>query len=133
MMKCLIVEDDKISSQVLVKMMSRHSRSDAAVDGREAVEMFRKAHESQSPYDLVLMDIMMPEVDGLLSVQTMRETEAALKIPPAQRVKVVMTTALNDPLIIMKALYKLDADSYLVKPIRLQRLEEELRELKLIP
>ena len=132
-MQCLIVEDDKISSQVLEKMMSKHGRSDAVVDGRQAVELFRKAHESKRPYDLILMDIMMPEVDGLLSLQKMRETEAAMQIPSAERTKVIMTTALSDPLIIMKALYESGADSYLVKPIRLQRLEDELRELKLIP
>ena len=132
-MKCLIVEDDKISTQVLEKMMSKHGRSDAVVDGRQAVELFLKAHESKSPYDLVLMDIMMPEVDGLLSLQKMRETETAMQIPSAERTKVIMTTALSDPLIIMRALYESGADSYLVKPIRLQKLEDELRELKLIP
>ena len=131
-MKCLIVEDDKISSQVLEKLMSRHGSVDTAVDGQRAVEMFRRAHEAKSPYDLILMDIMMPEVDGMLSVQTLREKETALQVRPAQRVKIIMTTALNDPLVMMKAIYKAGADAYLVKPIRSLKLEDELRDLKLI-
>jgi len=131
-MKCLIVEDDRISSQVLEKMISKHGSYDTVADGKQAAALFRQAHEAGVPYDLVLMDIMIPEVDGLQSVLEMRKKEALLNIAPAHRVKVVMTTALDDPRTIMKALYESDANSFLVKPIRLQRLEEELRSLKLI-
>jgi len=59
--------------------------------------------------------------------------ETHLNISLAQRVKVIMTTALDDPRTVMKALYESDADSYLIKPIRLQKLVDELRTLKLIP
>jgi two-component system, chemotaxis family, chemotaxis protein CheY len=131
-MKCLIVEDDRISSQVLEKMISKYGSYDAVVNGKDAADLFRQAHDSKSPYGLILMDIMMPEVDGLQSVLAIRKTEALLKVPFSQRVMIIMTTALDDPRTIMKALYESDANSYLVKPIRLQRLEEELRALKLI-
>ena len=93
---------------------------------------FLEAHESGNPYERILMDIMMPEVDGLASLLTMRKKEADLKIPWAQRVKIIMTTALDDPRTMMKALFESDASTYLVKPIRLQKLEDELRVLKLI-
>jgi len=132
-MKCLIVEDDRISSQVVEKMISRYGSYDAVADGKEAALFFRRAHESQSPYDLVLMDIMIPEVDGLLSVTAIRKAEEQMNVAMAKRVKIIMTTALDDPRTIMKALYESDANSYLIKPIRLQKLEDELRTLKLIP
>jgi two-component system, chemotaxis family, chemotaxis protein CheY len=131
-MKCLIVEDDRISSQVLEKMVSRYGSCHHADDGKKAGDLFRKAHESRSPYDLILMDIMIPEVDGLQTVLEIRKAEASMNIPAQKRVKVLMTTALDDPRTIMKALYESEADSYLVKPIRMQKLEEELRSLKLI-
>ena len=69
----------------------------------------------------------------LVPVLQMRKFEASRDLGLAQRAKVIMTTALDDPRTIMKALYESDADSYLVKPIRLQKLEEELRVFKLIP
>lgn len=131
-MKCLIVEDDKVSSQVLQKMMSRHGTYDVVVNGQEAVGLFRLAHESNSAYDLILMDIMMPEIDGLQSVLAIRKIEVLMNIPMTKKVKVIMTTALDDPRTIMKALYESDANSYLIKPIRLQKLEDELRALKLV-
>jgi two-component system, chemotaxis family, chemotaxis protein CheY len=131
-MKCLIVEDDRISSQVVEKMVSRYGTYDAAADGQQALELFKQALESASRYDLVLMDIMIPEIDGLQSVLAMRQLETSLQLPLGQRVKIIMTTALDDPRTIMKALYESDASSYLVKPIRMQALEAELRALKLI-
>jgi len=131
-MKCLIVEDDTISSQVLEVMISRHGSSDVVGNGREAIDRFQQAHESNSPYDLILMDIMMPEVNGLQAVLTIREKEASMKISSKQRVKILMTTALDDPRTVMKALYESDANSFLIKPITLQKLTDELRILKLI-
>jgi len=113
-------------------MLSKYGRCHLADDGKKAGVLFREAHESGSPYDLIMMDIMIPEVDGLQAVLEIRKAELHMNIPAQQRVKVLMTTALDDPRTIMKALYASEADSYLVKPIRLQRLEEELRSLKLI-
>lgn len=131
-MKCLIVEDDRVSSRVLEKLVSKHGSSEVILNGRNAVDLFRRAHESHCPYDLILMDIMMPDVDGLQSVLAIREMESRMDIPLAQRVKIIMTTALDDPRTVMKALYESDASSYLIKPIASQKLEDELRALKLI-
>ena len=132
-MKCLIVEDDAISSQSLVGMISRYAASDVVINGQEALDLFLQAHESNSPYDLILMDIMMPGTNGLQAVLSIREKEASMNIPLGLRVKIIMTTALDDPRTVMKALYESDANSYLIKPIKLQKLEGELRILKLIP
>jgi two-component system chemotaxis response regulator CheY len=131
-MKCLIVEDNQIASKVLNHMMSKFATCDAAVNGQEAVDLFQQAHESNSPYDLILMDIMMPEIDGLRSVRLIREKEATMNIPLKQRVKVIMTTALDDPRTVIKALYESDANSFLKKPITLPILADELRTLNLI-
>jgi two-component system chemotaxis response regulator CheY len=132
-MKCLIVEDDPVSIQVLEKMVSKYGTFEVADNGQKAIDQFRQAHASNSPYDLILMDILMPEINGLQSVLTIREIESLMNIPLPQRVKIIMTTALNDPRTVMKALYEADANSYLIKPIRLQKFEDALRAIKLIP
>ena len=131
-MKSLIVEDDPASSRVLEHMISRYGTFDVVENGTKALDMFRLAQESNNPYDLILMDIMMPETNGLTAVLAIRELETHMNISQTQRVKVIMTTALDDPRTVMKSLYESDANSYLVKPIRIQKLEDELRALKLI-
>lgn len=132
-MKCLIVEDDSISIQVMKGLISRYAKScDIAINGQEGIDFFLKAHEDSSPYDLILMDIMMPGINGLQSVLTIREKEALMNIHFIQLVKIIMITALDDPRTVIKALYESDANAYIAKPIRLEELEDALRMLKLI-
>ena len=131
-MKCLIVEDDRISSRVLEKMISSHGIFDTVANGRNAVEQFQQAHGSNTPYDLILMDIMMPEVDGLQSVREIRKIEEIMNIHWKRGVKIIMVTTLSDPSTVAKALFESDANSYLVKPVTGQKLGSELRRLKLI-
>ncbi|MCA1987263.1 MAG: response regulator, partial [Desulfovibrio sp.] len=63
-MRVLIVEDDFTSRKLMQTILSPYGDCDVAVNGREAVEAFQNALNSAKPYDLVCMDIMMPEMDG---------------------------------------------------------------------
>lgn len=131
-MKILIVEDDLVFAKVLEKVMSRYGTCDLVGNGQAALDSFIQAHESNCPYDLILMDIMMPGVDGLQSVSLIREKETFMSIPLQQRVKIIMTTALRDPRTVMKALYESDANSYLQKPVTRENLEDEMKKLGFI-
>ena len=131
-MKCLIVEDDLISSRILEGLISRYATCNDAINSQEAMAQFLKAHESGTPYDLILMDIMMPETNGLQTVRLIREKEELMNIPLMHRVKVIMTTALDDPRTVIKALFESDANSYITKPVTARKLADELRNIKLI-
>lgn len=126
-MKCLIVEDDFISRRILKELLSPYCESDTVVNGEEAVVAFRMAHESKRPYDLICMDIMMPGVDGIEALKQIRTHEKETGIPAQFEVKVIMTTALDDPKTVIESFYKGGATSYLVKPISKQNLVRELR------
>ena len=131
-MKCLIVEDDFISRRIMKELLSPYFEADIAVNGEEGVASFRLAHELKRPYDLICMDIMMPGVDGSEALKRIRQMEKELDVPPGLEVKVIMTTALDDPKTVIDTFYKGGATSYLVKPISKQRLVRELRTFGLI-
>lgn len=131
-MKCLIAEDDFISRKILKEMLLTFGDCDIAVNGEEAIESFRLAHESKRHYDVIFMDIMMPVVDGMEALLCIRAIEKQNGIPPWKAVKVVMTTAQDDPHTVVTSFNKCEADSYIVKPLSKQKLYNELRELKLI-
>lgn len=131
-MKCLIVEDDFISRRILRELLGAYFDCEIAVDGEEAVTAFRMAHDAKNPYDLICMDIMMPKMDGREALRLIRQLEKELEVPPNLEVKVVMTTALDDPKTVFDSFYQDGATAYLVKPISKQKLIRELRALGLI-
>jgi CheY-like chemotaxis protein len=76
-MKTLIVEDDFTSRLFLQTVLSRYGECHIAVNGKEAVEAHRTAGEDGKRYDLICMDIMMPEIDGREAVKQVRALEEA--------------------------------------------------------
>ncbi len=132
-MRCLIVEDDFGSRRLLQAMLREYGSRDVVVDGQEAIDAFRLAWEENNPYDLVFLDIMMPNVDGQEALKRIRATEKDIGIPDRDRAKVVMTTALGDPENVVQAYYKGGADGYVVKPIKRESLVSELEKLGVKP
>ena len=131
-MKCLIAEDHLLSRRILKELLSSQWDCDIAVNGQEAIDSFKLAHDAKRPYDVIFMDIMMPIVDGMEALRCIRELERSMAVPPHLAVKVIMTTALDDPRTVIKSFKECEADSYLVKPLSRHKLVNELRKLKLI-
>ena len=78
----LLAEDMDINAQIMMKILKmREIGAELAVNGKEAVRMFETRPEGY--YDIILMDVRMPEMDGLTAVSTIRsmDREDAGKIP----------------------------------------------------
>ncbi len=131
-MRALIVEDDFVSRRILLELLKQHFDIEVAVDGEEAVTAFKLSHEAKTPFNLICMDIMMPKMDGREALRQIRTIEKELEIPPNLEVKIIMTTALDDPKTVFDTFYQDGATAYLVKPISKQKLFKELRVLTLI-
>ena len=124
-MKSLIVEDDFASRMVLMRLLLPFGETDVAVNGREGVAAFAAAFHGGAPYDLVCLDIMLPEMDGRSALREIRGIESSAARGCA-RARVIMTTALNDRDNVVSAAPLCDA--YLVKPVEKARLLGCLRE-----
>ncbi len=129
-MKSLIVEDDELSRTLLQDLLSLHGVADAAEDGKAGVEVFRKALDKKSPYDLVCLDIMMPDMDGHGVLRMIRMMEKSLGIKEEDAATVIMITALADRKNVMEASERCDA--YLIKPLHKEKLLEKLKDLGLL-
>ena len=130
-MKTLIVEDDFTSRLLLQEFLNPYGPSHVAVNGAEAVEAVTAALDTGEPYNLICLDIMMPEMDGQTALKLIRGMEEATGIFSNRGAKIIMTTALSDVKNIADAFRGL-CDAYLMKPIDRARLLDELRKLKLI-
>ena len=130
-MKILIVEDDFTNRLLMQELLKSYGTCHVAVNGKEAVDAAQLALEIGEPYDLVCLDIIMPEMDGQEALRKIRDNEEARGVLSTKGAKIVMTTALGDVKSISTAFTSL-CDGYLTKPIQKEKLVEELRKLKLI-
>jgi two-component system, chemotaxis family, chemotaxis protein CheY len=130
-MKTLIVEDDPTSRLLLHTMLRSYGECELAADGREALAALLQAEKNKKPFQLVCLDIMMPDIDGKEVLEALRGLERASGRLPETWTKVVMTTARDDVDTVSAAYYNL-CDRYLVKPIDKAKLLKCLVELKLI-
>ena len=131
-MKTLIVEDEFISRTLLTEILSPYGSCHIAINGREALEMLEKACENDQRYDLVCLDIIMPEKDGHEVLAGIREMEEIRGVSGMSATKVIMTTALDDTYNIMEAFARGHCEAYLTKPIDRRKLLDHLYELKLL-
>ena len=130
-MKTLIVEDTRTSREILRLLLAPYGETHIATNGIEAIEAFKLAWQEKQPYDLICLDIVMPDMNGHEVLQTIRKMEEEEGIYGVRGVKVIITTGMDDPDNMVKA-FNTQCEAYLVKPIDKQRLLEELQALGLI-
>lgn len=130
-MKVLIAEDDFASRKFMLRFFEKYGECDVTVDGKEAVDAYSMAVESGDPYNLICLDIMMPEMDGHQALKMIRKIEEDNKVAEEDKVKIVMTTALSETRHVTKA-FENGCTAYAGKPINQEKLEGMLKKFNLI-
>jgi len=130
-MRTLIVEDDFTSRLLLQTFLSRYGECHVAINGVEAVEAFRLSRREARHYDLICMDIMMPEMDGQSALNEIRALEEAAGTLSSSGVKIIMITALNDVKNVVRSFGAL-CDAYIFKPLDTAQLLTQLKSWGLV-
>ena len=107
MMKTLIVEDDFTSRLLLQGLLQPYGVCHICVNGREAIDAFKKALDEKESYNLVCLDIMMPHTDGWQILHALKSDPATREIPVIL-LSIVDNQALG---------FRLGASDYLLKPL----------------
>ena len=115
-MKILVVEDERDLNRIITKHLKKNNYSvDSCFDGQEALDFI-----SYSEYDLIITDIMMPNVDGYEFIDKLRANK--------NNTPVIMLTAkdtLEDKIVGLDS----GADDYIVKPFEFDELLARIRVL----
>ena len=130
-MRFLVVDDDFQTRSLIQRLLHPYGFTDVATDGEEAVEAFRYALKQGEPYDLITLDILMPNIDGQQALREIREIEKEMDVPEDKAVKVIMVSGLDDAKEVHDAFFLGSATSYIVKPIHNKTLFEEISSLGL--
>jgi len=121
--RLLLAEDNELNQEIAVTILEEAGCTvDVASDGAEAVEKI--CHSEDAPYDLVLMDIQMPVMDGIEATQAIR----AMADPQLSRLPIVAMTANafeEDRQRVLSA----GMDGYLAKPIDVDKLFDTLQSI----
>ena len=114
----LVVDDNKMNLKVIRSLMKRNMiQPDQASSGAEGIEMMKKKE-----YDIVFLDHMMPKMDGIETLQKLKEE----KLIPEKTVMIALTA--NAVVGAREKYLEAGFDDYLSKPIEVDALEEKLGE-----
>jgi two-component system, chemotaxis family, chemotaxis protein CheY len=127
-MRLLIADDDLICRNILHAIVLPYGKCDTVATGAEAVTAFENALQEKRPYDMVFLDIEMPEMDGHETLRRIRTIEKEMAVPSRRRVRIVMVTGSRD-LENVRAARQAECDSYVVKPVERERVLDEVRRL----
>jgi two-component system chemotaxis response regulator CheY len=128
----LVVEDNATLREMTSAFLVDHAEVVTACNGREGAGIFARAYEEKNPFDLVLLDIVMPEMDGRMALKLMRLVEKTLPAAQGQRGVIIMTTALESAEDVQDSLWQGDCTDYLVKPVARADLMAMLRRYELV-
>jgi DNA-binding response OmpR family regulator len=118
MARVLIVEDDPAVRDVVEHALSREGmETETASDGERALESLHAA----KPFDLIVLDVMLPGMDGISVCQELRNSDS-----PSSDAPVVILTARDDETSVVVGL-EVGADDYVTKPFRPRELVSRVR------
>ena len=119
----LVAEDNEINALLARALLTRMGhRPTIAVNGEAAIESWLAARAAGSRYDLVLMDLQMPGIDGLEAARRIRAAEAEMGEAPTRMVALTANAQTED----RKSILDAGLDALLLKPLDRERLRELL-------
>jgi len=114
--KILVVDDENFNRDIIKKVLIKEGFSILeATNGKESLKMLES-----NDIDLILMDIMMPIMDGFKAIETIKKQSLYKKLP------IIAITALSDTQTYQKAL-KLGAKTLITKPFKLPLLIDSVK------
>ncbi|WP_320172078.1 response regulator [Maridesulfovibrio sp.] len=130
----LVVDDDFIARKIFVGFLSKFMPCYIAKDGGEAIQAVSQSFSGEIPrFDLIIMDVMMPNIDGLQACKAIRQLEQGRNADSFDsESKIFIASSLSDEKTMHRAMYECGADSYLVKPVLYDDLRRQLVRFRLI-
>lgn len=122
-MRSLIVDDSPIIRIVVKQCLLPYGHCDEAKNGKEAIEKFTGCAETDERYDLICLDLQMPETDGIQVLHAIRESEKQRGL--IEGVKIILITAEDDRNVVLAAI-QAGANAYLVKPVSKRDVDERV-------
>ncbi len=131
-MKALVVDDEVVSRKKMVKILGKYGECQEAVNGKDAIEKFSvNAVDETEPFDVITLDISMPDMSGLDVLTKIRKIEAEQAIEKKDQVKILMVTAKSEKDTVRSSI-KGGCNDYVIKPFNNQSIGIKLERVGLL-
>ncbi|MBJ6727341.1 response regulator [Geomesophilobacter sediminis] len=132
MKKCLIVDDETLSGDLLAHMLRDHFECKTATSGKEAWKIIESNWHQGDSFDLICCDLEMPQLSGHGLIRKIRALEETACRPGASATKIFVVTAGTSAWESGETLLDEAADGYIIKPCEPRQLLEMLQEHSLL-
>ena len=122
----LVVDDSPVIRRVLQLAFQPHGNCDVVQNGQQALDSISSRLEASKPYDIICLDLGLPDLAGVDVLKEIRSREAQHGNQVRSRIVIVSGSAEPD---VVRAAHQNGADAYLVKPIDKQQLLNVLQGL----
>jgi two-component system chemotaxis response regulator CheY len=127
-MKILVIDDEFVALARIKAFLKKIGDCDTSTNPKEALMQYRDAIEKGEPYNLVTIDIDMPQLDGFEVLKIMEQIERRLGVNPAKKLMVSAGGTVDNVL----AAKDMRCEGFIVKPIDKKSLFDKIRDMGFI-
>lgn len=127
-LRILITDDDVTTRAILREALKDYGTCELCVNGQEAIDVFKAAWDAGAPFDLIIIDMKMPVMNGADALEHIRRFEGEMGVKQVDETKALVLSIENAPGRIMDAYYRGGATKYLLKPVDINELYDVLNE-----
>jgi len=127
-MRILIIDDEMVSRTKLELIMEYFGDCETLDHGNDALAVFHEAHQENNPFDLIMLDINLPGMDGIQLLSAIRTAEKELNIDKSRQAKILMTSSYRDKERIVASIQS-GCDDYIGKPFNQDLIRNKLDKL----
>lgn len=92
-MKSIVVDDELICRKIFEKVLLQYGPCDTVKNGTEALEAYKTSLDNNCPYQLMVLDIILPDIHGGQVLKAIRDLEKGRGIDEIDKLRVIVTTA----------------------------------------
>ncbi len=129
-MKILVVDDEIVSRKKMMKITNDFGPCDGAQNGKDALSLVKTALAEWKLYDLITLDVSMPDISGTEVLSSIRKMEEERGLDEEEQAKILMVTSHSDMETVKACVGK--CNGYMIKPFNKEVLLEKMKKIGLI-
>lgn len=129
-MKILVVDDEIVSQKKMMKILSGFGTCDGVKTGKDALRAVKTALEKWQLYNLITLDVSMPDISGVDVLTAVREMETDRGLTDDEKSKILMVTSHSDMETVKACVGK--CDGYIIKPFNKEVMTGKIKKTGLL-